>query len=426
MILPPPEFQDTDSAPASAPDAGPSTAAPSPATPPGNQTTPASTPGGPSPVRTARPNEGSAALPPTDFRRPPTRAEAVEFGLLFALLVPFYTWLLPQEGPRQWAGFALVAAVIVYIVWFSPHRRPEAAARRSLLEVPAMLAWSMVVIWGILPLGPAGKMAGNCLIGWTVVYILFFARQAQGDSWADWGMGDPWRYFANLRSGPRRREAWLALLVVNLLLVLACWFADGTVHAIVHRALRRAVGLRREIHLPFPALLVFVLPTANLLLAFVRYDNLQEAGRLLGWYFVIGSAGVMLAGYWYIYVKHGGWVEFQPMRGVTGMGGYVLWGTLQELLFLSYFNTRIRKGLDSPLLSALLTAVVFSLYHLTAYTLMGICFAVMIVWALLFQAAPNLFLLGFVHGISGGFGSAFAIQGMPPIRIKASVGPFNR
>jgi len=44
---------------------------------------------------------------------------------------------------------------------------------------------------------------------------------------------------------------------------------------------------------------------------------------------------------------------------VARLGGGEL-GDLQELLFLSYFNTRIRKGMRSPLLSAPLTAVVFS------------------------------------------------------------------
>jgi len=113
------------------------------------------------------------------------------------------------------------------------------------------------------------------------------------------------------------------------------------------------------------------------------------------------------------------------MRGLRGMGAYVIWGTLQEVLFLSYFNTRIRKSFSSPLTAAVVTAMVFALFHLRAYTLMAICFGIGIVWGLLFQAAPNLFLMGLAHGVSGGFGTMFQVVGMKLVKINARVGPFN-
>lgn len=56
---------------------------------------------------------------------------------------------------------------------------------------------------------------------------------------------------------------------------------------------------------------------------------------------------------------------------------------------------------------------------------MFLCFLVMNVWALIFQVAPNLFALGFSHGISGGFGGLFRVTGTTIIRIQGSVGPFN-
>jgi hypothetical protein len=355
-----------------------------------------------------------------------SRAQRVEFGVLFALMVPFFGWMVRHEGPLQGAGFALTAAVIIYIIWFSPHRKMEPAARRSLLEVPIMLAWSMTVIWVILPWGALGKVVGNTLIGATVCYVLFVARWIQGDSWEDWGLGSPADFCRYVWSGEHRHAARLAFFTINLALVAACWFADGAIADILRRAARRAFGFRRTLELPFPLLVAAAAIPLNLLIVFCRYDNLRAAGRLLGWYFLIGSTGMALTAYLYIYQFHDGWVEVRLTNGLVGMASYAIWGTLQELLFLGYFNTRIRKGLSSPLLSALLTAIVFGLFHLTAYTLMAICFLVMIVWALIFQAAPNVILMGIVHGISGGFGSAFSIQGMPPIRIKASVGPFNR
>ncbi|RCK81393.1 MAG: hypothetical protein OZSIB_2262 [Candidatus Ozemobacter sibiricus] len=393
---------------------------------------PADRPGTPLVAPPKRPAERERTPSPPAIRddamplRRPTPAEAREFWTLFIVLLPFYLWLLPREGPPQMVGFGLVAAVIGYIVWRSPHRRPEPAARRSLLEAVAMLAWSMAVIWGILPWGPVGKVVGNVLIGLTVAYILFFARRLRGDSWEAWGLGSPWAFLAHLRHGEGRHRTWLALALANLALLTLCGWAGEVVQEIVRKAIRKAIGFRGELHLSFPARVLLVVPPMNFFFACFRYDNARQAARLLSWYFLGGLVLVVAGGYLYIYRLHGGWVELRPLQGLTGVGGYALWGTLQELLFLSYFNTRIRQGLTSPYLSALLTAVVFSLYHLTAYTLMAICFFVMIVWALIFQAAPNLFLLGIVHGISGGFGTALSIEGMPPIKIKASVGPFNR
>ena len=362
----------------------------------------------------------------TSGQRPAkTFSDRLEFLVLFLLLLPFYGWLLPTPGWPRVFGYFYLAAIGAYLIWFSPHRRLDPAGRRSLLEVPAMVAWSMFWVWVVLPAGPAGKTLGTVVLVLSAIYVLFFAGPRQGDTLAERGLGSPAAFWRYLQGGEHRGAARAAFLGFNLLLVAACLFAPETTGELVRTLARRSFGIRLH-ETPGPALLLAVLlPLGNLLAVFLRYDNLREAGKVIGCYLLVAAVAVVVFGYLYIYLYNGGWVVFTPRRAVTGIGAYALWGILQELLFLSYFNTRIRKGFDSPWPAALLTAIVFSIFHINAYTLMFICFLIGIVWAMIFQAAPNVIILGIAHGISGGFRSAFLVKGMELFRIKGSVGPFN-
>ncbi|MFZ2956698.1 MAG: CPBP family glutamic-type intramembrane protease [Candidatus Ozemobacteraceae bacterium] len=350
----------------------------------------------------------------------------LEAGIVFLLLLPFYAYFLrTPEFPRTF-GFFYLAGICVYILWFSPNRNPAPEARKSLMEVPILTGSALFFEWAIIPAGPVGRFAGQVLLGFCVVYILFLSSRFHGDRSTEWGIGSPTAMIGYLRNGQNRFAALGALFLGGICVVSACLFAHDLVAEILRGMLRRAFGYRQAIEVSTPVLAMTGLCIYLFFVFFViRFDNLREAGIIVGAYFLGLVAVVAIGGYVYIYLLNSGWVEFAPRKGLTSMGAYVLWGTLQELLFLSYFNTRIRKGISSPLLSALLTAVIFSIFHLTAYTLMFLCFLVGIIWALIFQVAPNLFLIGICHGISAGFGSFFAVQGMKLIRIKASVGPFN-
>jgi hypothetical protein len=355
-----------------------------------------------------------------------TKAHVLEAGVVFLLLLPFYMGFLRTDGYLHRFGFFYLTLISAYIIFLSPHRSSDPADRRSLHEVPMVTGLALFFEWGILPLGATGKLLGWSLLGLTAIYILFISARRHGDSWEDWGMGDPGKFIRYLWAGEHRHQIWAGILAANLVLFAACFLAQDLVFGILRGVLRRSFGIR--LNPPFPVLFLGLigLVLVNLFLVVViRYDNLRRAGRIVGLYLLGLSALIAGAGYVYIYLVNGGYVTLDPQRGLIGMGAYVFWGTLQELLFLSYFNTRIRRGFTNPLLSALLTAIIFSIFHLTAYTLMFLCFLVGIIWALIFQAAPNLFLLGVSHGLSGGFASAFKVHGMTLIKIKGSVGPFN-
>jgi len=358
-----------------------------------------------------------------------TAKEWTEAIFVLILLLPFFFVFLPREGFWQVLGFVYLAAICGYVVFFSPHRDLSRRARLSLLEVPIIVLWILFWLWAVLPRGKPGLVLGVSALAAALIYIAFISARRHGDTSDDWGLGNPARFLRTLRQGPKARAKSIQLSVANLLVLVVVLLARDQAEEILRRVVGQSTPFR--IHGPIPAwvvALVFMAMIHLFLFCVIRYNNMRRAARIVGIYLAILLAFIAVAGYFMIYVRAEGTVELRWARGLKAVGTYVIWGTLQELLFLSYFNTRIRKGITSPCLSALLTAVVFSLFHLTAYELMTLCFFIGIVWALIFQAAPNVFLLGVAHGVSGGFGSAFEVhlpQGLKVPKIKATVGPFN-
>jgi hypothetical protein len=353
-----------------------------------------------------------------------TRPAAREFGVLLALLLPVYLFSLHQSWWIRTAGHLYLAGLCVYMSFFSPHLKWDEASRKSLRELWILVPWSLAVIWIVTPIGPLGKTLGQILIGCTVFFILVISPLRHGDTPEDWGIGSPRAFFRGLFTGPGASKRLFFWLFGNLVLVLLAFWGAETLNEVYQGFCRRSFGLRYSQAFSLPTLVLTTLVLANFFAGIFRYDNAAAAARILGWYFLGAATLFFVAGYVYVYLVNGGWVEVLWVKGSRRIATYLLWGTLQELLFLSYFNTRLRKSMTSPWLSALLTAVLFSIYHVPAYVLMSLCFFVGIIWALVFQAAPNLLLMGITHGISGGFASAFEVKGMVMFKIRGRVGPF--
>ncbi len=101
--------------------------------------------------------------------------------------------------------------------------------------------------------------------------------------------------------------------------------------------------------------------------------------------------------------------------------GYVFWGWLQQLLFLSVFNTYFARGFDirkpkQRILACLCTATFFGLIHVPNFWLGLFTFISGFVWALYFMQERNLMAMGIIHGLGG----TLANQLTP---INFSVGP---
>jgi hypothetical protein len=372
-----------------------------------------------------------------------TRSQRLEGVIVFLLLAPFYLFLLQADGLPRRLGFIYLAAVCGYMVFASPNAGKSPSERRSLLDAAAVVCWILFCLWGIIPLSLdargwllPGRMPvlwlGIVGLGAALYHIVRVSAGVHGDTAADWGLGSPRCMLRALRDPERRGAAWATVAGANLAGLAFCLGAGELSSGIAAKALRQILGLRLQADPPPLATLLLFLFAVNLAVFFViRYDNLKKASRLTGVYLCVVLPLMTLGALWldhHLRVRGLGRLEVDVSQGLRGIGTYLFWGTLQQTLFMGYFNTRIRKGMRSPLLSALLTGVVFSLFHLTGYALTAVCFFIGTLWALLFQAAPNVFCLGAAHGLSAGFAAAFVprlAQGVRLISIKAAVGPFN-
>jgi hypothetical protein len=102
--------------------------------------------------------------------------------------------------------------------------------------------------------------------------------------------------------------------------------------------------------------------------------------------------------------------------------GYVFWGFLQQMLFLSIFSTQfsrafnIRKNPKSIHAVALLSATFFCIIHLPNFWLSFFTFLAGYLWSIFFMKNRNLFIMGFSHGMLGTLGNKL-------LPISYNVGP---
>ncbi|MHA1130938.1 MAG: CPBP family intramembrane glutamic endopeptidase [Candidatus Helarchaeota archaeon] len=85
---------------------------------------------------------------------------------------------------------------------------------------------------------------------------------------------------------------------------------------------------------------------------------------------------------------------------------YIGWGTLQQILFLSFIHVRLRKiflgtNRNNRIKIALATGAVFGSYHLLNYPLAGFTFISGVFWAWYFYKDPNILTVAISHGLGG-------------------------
>lgn len=128
-----------------------------------------------------------------------------------------------------------------------------------------------------------------------------------------------------------------------------------------------------------------------------RLDNFWESARLLLPPMLVVSA--LLGGLgWYVgTLDFGRWEGGQSIMGVPGLS--LVWGPLQQYALQGFINRRAQVALGRGASSILLVALLFALFHLPNPWLMFATFAGGLLWAYVYQRAPNILAVGLSHSL---------------------------
>ena len=128
-----------------------------------------------------------------------------------------------------------------------------------------------------------------------------------------------------------------------------------------------------------------------------RLDNFKEAARLLLPPMLAVSALLVGLGWYAGTLDFGRWEGGQSIMGVPGLS--LVWGPLQQYALQGFINRRAQVALGRGYLSVLLVALLFALFHLPNPWLTCATFAGGLLWAWVYQRAPNILAVGLSHSL---------------------------
>lgn len=128
-----------------------------------------------------------------------------------------------------------------------------------------------------------------------------------------------------------------------------------------------------------------------------RLDNFWRAARLLAAPMAVCGTLLVAVGWYTSNLDFVRWEGGQSLFGVPVLS--LLWGPLQQYALQGFINRRAQVVWGRGWRSVLLVASVFALLHLPNPWLTFATFAGGLLWAYVYQRAPNLLALGLSHAL---------------------------
>jgi len=187
---------------------------------------------------------------------------------------------------------------------------------------------------------------------------------------------------------------------------LAAWeIASLVSSALIAEWILSAAAGRTRLIVTIPLGLAFVLVITshflrreNLRDLGFRFDNFLRAAKLLALPMIVVAA--LCVGLGLIFGTRPDLLRWHPERPIVGqlVLGFA-WGFVQQYVLQSFINRRAQIVWQKGLRSVVLTAFVFSFLHFPNPWLMLVTFIGGLVWAFVYQRAPNLFALAISHSL---------------------------
>ncbi len=128
-----------------------------------------------------------------------------------------------------------------------------------------------------------------------------------------------------------------------------------------------------------------------------RLDNFVECARLLALPMLVFTLVCLALGWFTSSIDFARWRGGHSLLILPALG--IMWGLLQQYVLQSFVNRRAQIIWGRGAHSVLVVALVFGALHLPNPGLTLATFAGGVVWATVYQRAPNLFALALSHGL---------------------------